>query len=581
MQIQMLNQFEHLQLFRDKLFKGQFQELFASSMAQSLKLDQFLLFEIVQDWVQVPSLVLCASTGVFPSEIMIPVNNMLLDDIDESCGAWFIPDLIDPPSKMIDLSRYVSRLGGRSMLVNQVELNGDVRGFLVGYSEELRNFCINDLQFFSLLTFSMNLLVENSQLRMDGCFRESESQSFEMISLALVENKNLDKTLTLIANKTVQLLQAHDVLVLLLEEGGEWFRVQGRIGESVTHLAHRRLTVRNSLNGRVITTGQPLISQDAQIDPRADQKRAIGLNARSVIIAPLLIREQVIGTMAVHYHDDSYFREQDVIALCSFANQASVAIDNSRLLKALLKSQKDIEEKAKTLQRLLKETINIQENERRRIAADIHDGVVSQIIGALYELEAWNQLTPSECINDRLQLLKQLLNQAIENTRTSIYNLWPATLDHMGLLPSLQELFKHQEKLTNLRHRIQVFGEPYRLTSAIQIAVYRIVQETINNVFQHSSADKIDMQICFSERKVSFRVSDDGQGFNVQEILQSRHADNFGLIGMRERAQSIGGDLYIESEPGKGCRITIDIPIADALSEGLPRNDPNTGTDSR
>jgi len=156
-----------------------------------------------------------------------------------------------------------------------------------------------------------------------------------------------------------------------------------------------------------------------------------------------------------------------------------------------------------------------------------------------------------------------------------------SNIGHIGLLPALQELFKHQEKLTNLRHRIQVFGEPYRLTSAIQIAVYRIVQETINNVFQHSSADKIDMQICFSERKVSFRVSDDGQGFNVQEILQSRHADNFGLIGMRERAQSIGGDLYIESEPGKGCRITIDIPIADALSEGLPRNDPNTGTDSR
>ncbi len=575
----MFNHFEHIQLFRDQPFKRQFQELLSSPVVQSLKLDQYLLFKLEQDWTQSSYLVLCAATGILPSEIVVQIDNNLLPG--QTSETWCIQDVQDPVSKAGPFGILITRLGGRSALIAPMKQKGLLWGFLVGYSIEKINIGANDLQLFSLLTFSMLALVENSQLRLGVNFRASEAQSLEKISSALVENKSLTKTLSLIADKTVRLLHAQDALVLLLEEGGEWFRVEGKIGESVTRLVQRRLTVRNSLNGLVITTGQPLISQDAQVDPRANQDRAMGLNVKSVIIAPLKIREQVIGTMAVHNKDGGYFSEQDVNTLCSFANQAAVAIDNTQLLKALMKSQKEVEEKAKMLEQLLQQTMSIQENERRRIAADIHDGVVSQIVGALYELEGCCQIDSTDELDERLQLLKQLLNQAVDTTRTSIYNLWPATLDHMGLLSALQELFKHQEKTTSLRHRLDVHGSPYQLSPSTQIAAYRIVQEAINNSFQHGSAKHIDMLIKFGDQRVSIEICDDGRGFDVQQVLTSPLACHFGLIGMQERARSIGGGLNIHSEPGKGCKIILDIPNAGTPIEGIPVHESNTDINCR
>lgn len=555
-----LPQLEQVQVFGDRQFSNKFQELLDSPITQSLRLDQYLLFKLELDWNQAPRLVLSAMTGTLPSEIVVHVDNVFLNTVEQTSGAWCIPNTPDSKSKNNTLEMLISLLGGRLALVAPMKQNGDLWGFLVGYTRELRDIAEHDLQLFTLLTNSVNLLVQNSQLRLGVSFHASEAQSLETICSALVENRSLEKTLSLIADKTVRLLHAQDALVLLLEDGGEWFRVQEKIGQSVTHLARGRMSVRNSLNGLVITTGQPLISENAQLDPRANKDRAIGLNVKDVIIAPLKIRKQIIGTMAVHNKADGQFNQQDVNVLCSFANQAAVAINNTQLFTALMKSREEVQEKADMLQQLLKETINIQENERRRIASDIHDEVVSQIVGALYELEGCMQIGCEEELDERLQLLKQLLNGAVDSMRTSIYNLWPATLDHMGLPSAIQELFKHQEELTGLRHRISVIGEPYQLAPPTQIAAYRIVQEAINNSSRHSSGRQIDLLINYNPQKVYIEICDDGNGFDVEKVLSSPVACHFGLIGMQERAQSIGGNLEINSEPGKGCKITLDIP---------------------
>lgn len=555
----MLPQLDQVQFFGDQQFNKQFQELLESPITKSLKLDQYLLFRLDMDWGQEPRLVLSAVTGMLPSEIVVHVDNVFLNDVEQISGAWCIPNSLNSNNNNT-LDMLISLLGGRLALVAPMKQNGDLWGFLVGYTQELRVIEENDLQLFTLLSNSINLLVQNSQLRLGVTYHASEAQSLESISSALVENRSLEKTLSLIADKTVSLLHAEDALVLLLEDGGEWFSVKEKIGDSVTQLARGRMSVRNSLNGLVITTGQPLISENAQVDPRANKDRAIGLNVKDVIIAPLKIRKQIIGTMAVHNKAGGRFNEQDVNLLCSLANQAAVAINNTQLFTDLMKSRAEVQEKADMLQQLLQETINIQENERRRIASDIHDEVVSQIVGALYELEGCAQVRCEQEFDERLALLKQLLNGAVEQMRTSIYNLWPATLDHMGLPSAIQELFKHQEELTGIRHRITVIGEPHKLSPASQIAVYRIVQEAINNSSRHSSARQIDLLINYNIHKVYIEICDDGKGFDVQQVLSSPVACHFGLIGMQERAKSIGGHLEINSDPGKGCKITLDIP---------------------
>ncbi|HMD90468.1 MAG TPA: GAF domain-containing sensor histidine kinase [Anaerolineaceae bacterium] len=484
---------------------------------------------------------------------------------------------------MSPLASFVARQGGKSAYIACVNCEERSWGFLVGYSKEQLNNDPSEISLFSLLTSCVPLLVENARLRSGTTFRFSEAMSIEIVNKALVENKSLEAILALIIDEAVRLLHAKDGLILLLEDGGKWFQVVERTGDDVASLerGRGRLSVKNSLNGLVVETGEPLISQDAQMDPRADQERAVGLKVRSVVIAPLKIRERTIGTIAVHNKRNDPFDQIDLNVLCSFANQAAIAIDNAQLYKELLMTRDEIQHKAQELQELLVQTINIQEDERHRIAADIHDRVVSQIVGALYEVEACVQLyRQSKDLDGQLQLLKQLLNEAIEQTRRSIYNIWPAALDQMSLIPALHELFKHQETITGLRHTIQVHGTPYQLRPTAQIAVYRIVQEAITNAFQHAEATSIDMSIHFSPQQLSIKISDDGEGFDVQQVMQMPLACHYGLIGMRERAQSVGGYLVVKSDPGKGSQVTLEIPGKEAVQvEGLQEHIANPCVD--
>jgi signal transduction histidine kinase len=563
----MINPSDRSLLFGDpSLGWKQFQDLLESPAAQSLSLDQFLLFEFDRD--QSSSLILRAATGARPDEALAPVDSALHQDLEQKPGVWYIPDVHDAADRLAPIASFIARLGGKSSFVARVNPEERLWGFLVGYSKESRKTDANMLSLFSLLASSVTLLVENVQLRYGTTFRLFEALSLETVNSAIVEGRSLDNTLALIIDEAVRLLHAQDALVLLLEDGGEWFRVRERRGDDVATLAHSRMTVKNSLNGMVIMTGEPLTSLDAQTDPRADQARAAGLNVHNVVIAPLKIRERTIGTIAIHNKSDGNFNQNDLNVLCSFANQAAIAIDNAQLFSDLLSARNEIQQKAQELQELLVQMMNIQENERRRIAEDIHDRVVSQIVGALYEVEGCIQVYhKSKDIDEQLQLLKQLLNEAIEQTRKSIYNLWPATLDHMSLIPALHEMFKHQETLTGLRHTIQVHGNLYPLRPSVQIAAYRIVQEAINNAYRHSAASSIDTSIHFSPQQFSIKIRDNGHGFDVRQVMQLPLGCHYGLILMRERAQSVGGSFLVKSQPGKGSQVLLEIPINEAVQE--------------
>jgi len=576
--------FDRPQLYGDASLEWQqFRDLFDSPTARSLKLEQYLLFELDQDQEQSYSLILRAATGAPPAETMVSIDSTLQQNLLQQSNVWFVPDVFVATDKLSPLASFVARQGGKSAYIACVNCEERSWGFLVGYSKEQLNNDPSEISLFSLLTSCVPLLVENARLRSGTTFRFSEAMSIEIVNKALVENKSLEAILALIIDEAVRLLHAKDGLILLLEDGGKWFQVVERTGDDVASLerGRGRLSVKNSLNGLVVETGEPLISQDAQMDPRADQERAVGLKVRSVVIAPLKIRERTIGTIAVHNKRNDPFDQIDLNVLCSFANQAAIAIDNAQLYKELLMTRDEIQHKAQELQELLVQTINIQEDERHRIAADIHDRVVSQIVGALYEVEACVQLyRQSKDLDGQLQLLKQLLNEAIEQTRRSIYNIWPAALDQMSLIPALHELFKHQETITGLRHTIQVHGTPYQLRPTAQIAVYRIVQEAITNAFQHAEATSIDMSIHFSPQQLSIKISDDGEGFDVQQVMQMPLACHYGLIGMRERAQSVGGYLVVKSDPGKGSQVTLEIPGKEAVQvEGLQEHIANPCVD--
>lgn len=538
-------------------------DLFDSPTARRFHFDHLYLFEFHQGPTPSAQLVLRAESGGASQETLIALDENAAKALDHPCAFRLSLDGELACRELGPLAGFLRQRGTVSALVAPVGCEGQLWGVLVGSCTRHRDFQDGVLSQFFLLAASVALTVEKARLQAEVAFRLSEAMSLETVSSALVEDQSLDTILAVIIDEAMQLLRGKDALVLLLEEEGDWFRVCARAGPGLTGLTSARMSVRDSLNGLVVTTGEPLVSNDALTDLRANRLRANRLNVRSVVIAPLKIRNRTIGTIAVHNKRDGFFSRTDVAILCSFANQAAIAIDNARLFGELLQARNELQRKAEELQELLVQTINIQEDERRRIAADVHDRVVSRIVGTLYELETCIQLHQrSEPLHEKLQLLEQLLNEAVDETRTSIYNLWPAILDHMGLESALRELASQNEERTGVWHSFRVYGKPYGLPPEIKIAAYRIVQEALNNIHQHAAARSVSVSIRYGPQQVRIMIHDDGQGFDMGQVMLSPPKYHFGLIGMRERALSVRGLLRVESEPGQGSRVILDIPIS-------------------
>ena len=536
--------------------------LLKTPATQALQLDMLLLFEFDQVSELSPMFVLRAATDDRGKETRIPVDeailSLLFDQTREFSLTGTVPDAF---SKIETLASFLTEQGYISTLIAPIRYGERLMGCLIGCARTRQDYGSAELALFSVFASYVATTMENAYLRAETTFRLSEAMSLQTVSSALVEECSLDTILATIVDEASRVINARDILILLLEENEEWFRVSARKDRNVRESLGGRLSVKDSLNGLVVMSGQPLVSQDAMTDERANQERARRLMVHTVAIAPLRTRERIIGTLAAHNKRDGYFSRADVEVLCSFANQAAIAIDNAQLFNELHQARDEIEQNARELQELLVETLSVQEDERRRIAADIHDRVVTLIVGALYEAESCARFyQPPPDTHNQVELIQQLLNEAIEKIRGSIRNLWPATLDQIGLIPSLKELLKRYEKASGIPYDLRVHGTPCELPPTISVAVYRIVQEALNNIRRHSNAASVDLLVRFGPRHIRFVIRDDGVGFNVHNVTHSSPRSHFGLISMRERALSTGGQLHIVSEPGMGSQITLEIP---------------------
>jgi signal transduction histidine kinase len=535
----------------------------------ALQLDKLFLFELDRRVDGFPILLLRATHDESFREARLAVDERDLSLLDQADGGALTLDAARSAARPEPLASFAAGHGCESALVAPMRYNGQLLGCLVGLPSHDGEFSPIQLSFFSLLAAHLAVVAESARLREETAFRLSEAMSLQAVSSALVEERSLDSVLAMVIDEASRLTDASDALVLLLEPEGEWFRVSARRGAGVAGLASGRLSVKNSLNGLVVKTGRPLVSEDAMSDPRANQDRARSLGVHGVVIAPLRIRDRTIGTIALHNKRGGSFAHADVEALCSFANQAAIVIDNARLFNELLSARDEIQQKALELQELLAQTINTQEDERRRMAADIHDRVVPLIVGGLYEAQACAQAPGhSARASEQLNLIQQLLDDAVEETRATIWDLWPATLDQAGLVPALRRLLRIQQKRAGIRHNLRVYGTPCRLRQTARIVIYRIVQEALNNVLQHAAASSVEVSIRYGPRRIRVAIHDDGKGFDIPSVMHSVPESHYGLIGMRERAMSIGGTLNMDSVPGKGSVVTLDIDTAKVAVAG-------------
>jgi two-component system sensor histidine kinase UhpB len=195
--------------------------------------------------------------------------------------------------------------------------------------------------------------------------------------------------------------------------------------------------------------------------------------------------------------------------------------------------------------------IQAQERERRRIAQDLHDEVNQALTAVSLRLQASIEHAPAP-LRRELDETKRLAGQAMEELLALARQLRPAVLDDHGLLPALHSQVRDFSDQTGIQANFDVRGPVSRLTPEQQLVVYRVTQESLSNVAQHSEAGKVDVELSFVGRTI-LRINDDGKGF-----IQRREG-GLGLSGMRERALLVGGQLTIRSAQGQGTRVELTL----------------------
>jgi len=335
-------------------------------------------------------------------------------------------------------------------------------------------------------------------------------------------------------------LQAAEKLAGLSAKG---YRFPIRPGGLYQRIISERKTVFSKLSLDLIAEALP-----AGLRPLADWLAEL-LELKQSVIAPLSVGDEMHGLLAVTGPD---LTEADVPAISTFANQAAIALENARLLE----SERQQREQLRALTTRLAE---VEEEERRRLARELHDRVGQNLTSLSISLSTVRSLLPPETTPQVVPYLDgsiTLVEETAELIRDVMGELRPAVLDDYGLLAALQWHGQRFSEHTGLPVLVQGEELAPRLPSTVETALFRIAQEALTNVAKHAQASQVTVTLESVDGGARLTIADDGIGFDPA----ARHHTGWGLITMRERAETAGGHLRVESIPGEGTRIVVEVP---------------------
>ncbi|MGI6128484.1 MAG: sensor histidine kinase [bacterium] len=241
----------------------------------------------------------------------------------------------------------------------------------------------------------------------------------------------------------------------------------------------------------------------------------------------------------------------------TLSTQVSVALDYlSGNLNQLSLAVGTLKEKREIAIRI----IQAQEEERRRVARDLHDGLAQQLAAALLGLEVSQKLLDNDSKRAKQELsnVELIIRDGLKEAREVIFNLRPLSLDNMGLKTVVGGLITQLQERTGIHMSLSVHGHERKINKTTSTCIFRIIQEALNNIIKHAHATQIKVRIEFAPNLLAVQVIDNGCGFNLSpEGTWGVNGQHLGLIGMRERAELIGANLKIDSKPGSGTRVLL------------------------
>jgi signal transduction histidine kinase len=304
-----------------------------------------------------------------------------------------------------------------------------------------------------------------------------------------------------------------------------------------------------------------LIVDDVNRDDRYFREIAKGYDftTTSLLCVPLIAKGQIIGVLQVlNKEPGKYFTVEDQDILGTFAAQSAVAIENARLYESLREERDRI--------------IAVEEDVRRRLARDLHDGPAQLLAAIIMSANFVKQAIDHDSLEHALSELDEMLpvaEKALRQVRTLLFDLRPVVLETQGLVPALESYAGRLRETEKLNVVLTTQGEFGRLKHNAEVAVFSVVQEAITNSKKHARANRIDIEVAPDEGDLVVVIRDDGVGFRVDDVTQGYdQRGSLGMLNMKERADIVQGTLSVSSQPGQGTTVTMQLPLAANLAEG-------------
>jgi len=384
------------------------------------------------------------------------------------------------------------------------------------------------------------------------------------ITNAITSTLQLEEVLRIVLEECLRYLQAHRGVLVLGGSAAATDRASHplilratREGESVRSVPSQMLL------GRVPSIEVPVLVP--AFGPLCYERTLWDEPVASCIAAPLKIGDRSIGAICVgNRADDRAFQKEELEFLHAVARQAAVAIENARLYEAERAARQEVEAAREMQNRLLARLITAQEDERRRVAMEIHDGPTQSISAVLMSLQTLRDLgaqDPMQALG-RLEQIEITVRESVAEMRRLINDLRPSGLDDIGFVAAAKQYVREFARTTGIQAQAKVRGEDRLLESQLSTMMFRILQESLTNVRRHAKASQVRVAMSFEEDDTFvLEVADDGQGFAVDEFYRHSGQLHFGLMGMQERAEMLGGVFQIESTPGQGTKVRVAVPL--------------------
>ena len=472
-------------------------------------------------------------------------------------GRGILGELIQHPSvlRLADIGEHPHSYGFppghppmHTFLGAPVIIRGEAWGNLyLTEKQDGEEFDEGDEEAIEVLAEWAGIAIENARLYRQASGRWAElesalrrSEAAMAITRALGGEVELDRVLELIVKRARALVEARTVTILLAD--GEELCVAASAGDVPREVRDLRLLIEGTVSGSVFRSTQPARFGEGETGLSSPLLDAIG--AKSALLVPLRYRGRAVGVIAAFDHPggSEEFGAEDERLLEAFAAAAATAVATAQSVEA----------------DLLQRSMAASDQERRRWARELHD----QTLQELAAMKVMIDTGPREALSGGLSSkMSDQLEHTILGLQALITELRPAALDELGLKPALESLVGRLEELSGLtidselRLSYDTGATATRLAPDTEATAYRLVQESLNNVIKHAGAEQVRVRVSEVDSTIELEVHDDGVGF------EPRSAESgFGLVGMRERVELLGGSIAVRSSPGKGTTVVAELP---------------------